>query len=88
MLEAKFEDDPEYNSKWSTSICQSINGDSCPLKKWDTLRNLVSFVRLEKRKNTHGGALLLVKLQAALKVTLLHGCFSRFLNCTEDVNSR
>ena len=32
-------------------------------------------------KNTHGGVLLLVKLQASLKVTLLHGCFSRFLNC-------
>ena len=42
-------------------------------------------------KNTHGGVLLLVKLQTTptlLKVTLLHGCFSRFLNCTNGTKSR
>ena len=33
---------------------------------------------LKNVKNNHGGVLLLVKLQALLKVTLLHGCFSRF----------
>ena len=33
---------------------------------------------LKNVKNNHGGGLLLVKLQALLKVTLLHGCFSRF----------
>ena len=43
--------------------------------------------------NTHGEALLLVKLQALkvirkLKVTVLHGCFSRFLNCTNGNKSR
>ena len=32
-------------------------------------------------KNSHRGLLFLVKLQAILKVTLLHGCFSNFLNC-------
>ena len=32
---------------------------------------------LKNVKNTHGGVLLFV-----LKVTLLHGCFSRFINCT------
>ena len=34
--------------------------------------------------------LLLVKLQASalLKVTLLHGCFSRFLKCTNGTKSR
>ena len=32
-------------------------------------------------KNTHEGVLLLVKLPASLlKLTLLYGCFSRFLN--------
>ena len=31
-------------------------------------------------KNTHGGGL-------RLKVTLLHGCFSRFLNCTNGTKS-
>ena len=38
-------------------------------------------------KNTHGGVLNLVKLQT-LKLTLLHGCFSRFLNCTNGTKSR
>ena len=46
-------------------------------------------------KNPHGGVILLVKLQVSAsacnfklqtvtlqKVTLHHGCFSRFLNCT------
>ena len=34
--------------------------------------------------------LLLVKLQAKnlINVTLLHGCFSRFLNCTNGTKSR
>ena len=47
---------------------------------WQHLYNL------ENVKN-HGGVLLLVKLQA-LKVTLLHGCFSCSLNCTYDTKSR
>ena len=34
---------------------------------------------LKNAKSTHGGVLILIKL---LRVTLLHGCFSRFLNCT------
>ena len=38
---------------------------------------------LKKVKNTHGGILILV-----LKLTLLHGCFSRFLNCANDTKSR
>ena len=41
---------------------------------------------LKNVRNTHGGVLLLIKLQAKpatlLKAILLHGCFSRFLNCT------
>ena len=32
--------------------------------------------------------LLLVRLQALLKATLLHGCFSHFLNCTNGTKSR
>ena len=41
-------------------------------------------------KNTHGGVLILVKFQPAtlLKVTLFHGCFSRFLTFTNDTKSR
>ena len=37
-------------------------------------------------KYTHGGVLLLVKLQAL--ATLLDGCFSRFLNCTKGTKLR
>ena len=43
---------------------------------------------LKNVKNTHGGVLLLVKLQAEAKVTVLHGCFSRFLNCAYCTKSR
>ena len=49
------------------------------------------FYILKNVKNTHGGVLLSVKLQAPatlLKVTLLHWHFSRFLNCTNDTKSR
>ena len=50
---------------------------------------------LKNVKNTHGGLLILVKLQASflflqgtfLKLTLLHGCFSYFLNCTNGTNA-
>ena len=38
----------------------------------DVLRDLVPFEQFKKCENTHAGALILVKL------TLLHGCFSRF----------
>ena len=45
-------------------------------------------------KNTHGGVILLVKLQAEactktlLKLAFLHECFSRFLNCINGTKSR
>ena len=42
---------------------------------------------LKNVKNTHGGVLILVKLQA-VKLTLLHGCISRFLNCRNGTKSR
>ena len=41
------------------------------------------FYNLKNVKNAHGGV-----LQAEAKLTLLHGCFSRFLNCTNDTKSR
>ena len=41
---------------------------------WYHLYNLTNV------KNTNGGVLLLVK------VALFHGCFSRFLNCTNIPN--
>ena len=60
---------------------------SCAI--WYNLHNLKNV------KNNHGEVLLLVKLQASAfskatlrKVTLLHGGFSRFLNCTNGTKSR
>ena len=44
----------------------------------DALRSLIPFVQLKNVKNTHGGVLLLVKLHASAKATLLHGCFTHF----------
>ena len=46
---------------------------------------------LKNVKNAHGGVLLLVKFQTKslqLKLTLLHGCFSRFYNCTNGTKLR
>ena len=69
-----------------------IKNLSAKTNKCDTLRDLVPFLQFKKRKNTSGGVLLLVKLQALawtlLKETLLHGYFPRFLSCTNDTKSR
>ena len=60
--------------------------------KCDALWDLVHLYNWKNVKNTHGGALLLVKLQAKPptlpKLTLPHGCFSRFFNCTNGTKSR
>ena len=40
------------------------------------------FYNLKNEKNTYGGALILVKFEASVKVILLHGYLSRFLYCT------
>ena len=59
------------------------------VKRWAIWYHLYN---LKNVKNSHGGVLTLVKLQASacnlLKLTLLHGCFSRFLNCTNITKSR
>ena len=52
----------------------------------NALRDLVTFAQYKKREKHPWRVLLLVKLQA--KITLLHGCFSRFLNCTNGTKSR
>ena len=54
----------------------------------DAMRDLLPFVRIKNVKNTQG-LILLVKLQPkACNLTLLNGCFSRFLNCTNGIKSR
>ena len=48
----------------------------------DTLRDMVPFVQFKKREKQLWGSATL------LKVALIHGCFRRFLNCTNDTKSR
>ena len=48
----------------------------------DASRDLVPLVQFKTVKKTHAGV-----LATLLKVTLLHGCFSRFLNCTNGTKS-
>ena len=48
----------------------------------DVLLNLVPFVQFEKHKK-----IPMEELFSVLKVTLLRGCFSRFLNCTNGTNA-
>ena len=43
------------------------------------------FYKLKNLKNTHGGVTF--KPATLLKVALLHGCFSRFLYCTNGTKS-
>ena len=64
-------------------FCQFNSGQLC-----DALGDLVPFVQFKKTlKNTHGGALIL-EPATLLKLTLLHGCLSHFLNCTNGTKSR
>ena len=48
----------------------------------DILRDLVPFVQFEKHEKHPLSSVLVL-----LKVTLLHECFSRFLNCINDTRS-
>ena len=49
----------------------------------DALRYLVPFVQFKKREKHPWRSVTFI-----LKVTLLRGCFSRFLNCTSGIKSR
>ena len=57
------------------------------------LRNLVPFVQFKKREKHPRRSINFNKVAkitkiTLLKLTLLHGCFSRFLNCTNGTKSR
>ena len=59
----------------------------------DGLRDLVSFVHFKKREKHPWRNVTFTKVAdfhpaTLLKVTFVHGCFSRFLNCTNDTKSR
>ena len=53
----------------------------------DALRDLVPFVRFKKRERHTWRSDTFSKV-TVLKVTLLHGCFSRLLNCTNCASQR
>ena len=59
----------------------------------DALHDLVIFAQFKKRvkhpwKSVNFSKVAGFSLQLYLKLTLLHGCFSRFLNCTNITKSR
>ena len=53
----------------------------------DALRDLVSFVQFKKREK-HPWRSVTFSIVMLLKVTLLHGCFSPFLNFTNGTKPR
>ena len=55
----------------------------------DALRDLLPFVQFEKRENSMEECYSVTFSKVAgLKVTLLHACFSCFLNCRNSPKSR
>ena len=78
----------EQLQKW----CRSIKGVFTTLSNiCDTLRDFVPFVqlkKLEKRpwRSDAFSKVAGIKSATLLKVTLLYGCFSRFLNCANVSN--
>ena len=57
----------------------------------DAFHDLVPFVQFKKREKHPWRSVTFSKAAnkgVLLKVTLLHGCFSRFLNCTNGTKSR
>ena len=71
--------------KWGIQKYKDISAIQGRWAIWYHLYNLKNV------KKTHGGVLILVKLQAQLAtlviLTLLHGCFSRFFNSTNGTKS-
>ena len=53
----------------------------------DALGDLVPFVQFEKREKHSWRSVTFSKPATLLKLTLLHGCFSRFLNGTNGTKS-
>ena len=52
------------------------------------LRDLVPFVQFKKREKHPWKRDTFSNVEGLLKVILLHGCFSRFKNCTNGTKSR
>ena len=65
-------------------ICDIAISNRHSIYLFDVLRNLVLFVPFKKREKHPWGSANFSKVSAAtlLKLTLLYGCLSHFLNCT------
>ena len=70
----------DMNFRWSKP-CQSVFNRP----RYDALRHLVPFTEFKKREKHPWRS---VNFSKVILVTLLHGCFSRFLNCANDTKSR
>ena len=53
----------------------------------DPLHDLVPFVQFKKREKHPWGSVNFSKVAGLLKLTLLHGCLSPFLNCSNGTKS-
>ena len=52
------------------------------------MRGLIPLVQFKKREKHPWTSATFSKVATLLKVTLFHGCLSRFLNCTNGTKSR
>ena len=72
------------------TVCNLVSFVQFKKREKHTLRS-VTFSKVigfnVNNKNTRTTSVTL-KTATLLKVTLLHGCFSRFLNCTKSTKSR
>ena len=74
-------------------MCICIWIISIPLYKCDVLHDLTPFVQFKKRKKHPWRSETFSKVpgfypSTLVNATLLHGCFSRFLNCTNGTKLR
>ena len=76
------------NTHKDVLILVKLQALACNFTKINTgaLRDLVPFVKFKKREKHPYRSINFSKV--AVKLTLLHGCFSRFLNCANGTKSR
>ena len=73
----------------STSKLSNIGNHYTPTCIYDVLCDLVPFVKFKKHEKRPWRSVTFTKVACNFtKITLLRGCFSRFLNCTYSTKSR
>ena len=70
----------KYNVRSNVSLDLSIVTIFSPLESIEVIKKTKEILLTEKEM-----VILLLYCQALLNVILLDGCFSRFLNCTNDI---